>query len=1189
MGSMLRKDFFREIRHTFSRFLSILILVALAVAFFSGLRSTAPDMKRTGDAYLDSLHLADIQIMSNLGLTEEDIAALAAREDISAAEGAYVVDAYAAAGDKDLVAKVYSLTEQGINDVTLRSGRMPAADHECVVDERLLSSLGISLGDTFTLTSGEGVEDSLRHRTFTAVGTIRSPLYVTIERGTSSLGTGAVNAYVYLPSAGFDMEVYTTAYLRVEGAEEMTAFYGEYDDYVESVLDALEPFGEMRATLRYDTLMAEANGELAKAEADFNEAKSEVEKELADAEAELADARRELDNGWSEYYSGREEFYAEKAKGEQELMDAETALTDAYAQLTQGERDYEEGLAELEKGKAEIAEAEEKLKEATHSLSAAGSQLAAAKETLEDSQAQLNSLAGVVAGQLGVSADALLSDLASDAPTMLGGANAVLSNMEQSLLGGIAAAQQSMDMIDLALQSPDLSEEERAAYLAQREMAAQQKAAMEAQYGAMLIGASFVTADYMAFAQRQINAGWAEYNAGAAAVASGWDAYRAGYEEMAKGKEDLAEAEKTLADARSELDQGWIDYENGLVELEEGKVTFADEIAKAEVDLADARSELIRGEAEYNSGYSEWEDGKQTAEEELAEAEEKIADARREIAKIEHGEWYIFSRSYNPGYTGFGQDADRMGNLASVFPLIFFLVAALVCLTTMTRMVEEHRVEIGSLKALGYSRAAISMKYIGYGLLPSLIGSALGLAIGYTLFPSMIFTAYQLMYEVPSISLYTYWDITVLSILAAVACTTVSTLGACLATLRSTPAALMRPKTPKAGKRILLEHITPLWKRMKFTHKVTARNLLRYKKRFFMTVAGIGGCTALIIAGFGLRASLLVTVTRQYEDLIHYTAQLSLAGSVLEEDRAEIEDFLGEDDRVKDAAAVHMIPATAVTDAYSITAYAEVIDPAAAPRFMTLLDYGTGEEMTLSDEGVFIDLKLSELLEADIGDTIFLDGDERMEVTVAGVFEHYMGHFVYMTPAYYESVTGETPETNSYLVTLEETADADAVYEDVMALEGIAAVSSNHDTRATFENSTSSIDFVIVIVILAAAALAMVVLFNLSNINITERQRELATIKLLGFQDGEVTAYLYRENVVLTLLGILLGIVLGNYMHVYLIHSVEIDMMMFGRTTDPMSYLYASLLTVAFSLIVNLMAHFKLKKIDMVESLKSAE
>ncbi|MBQ3102727.1 MAG: ABC transporter permease, partial [Oscillospiraceae bacterium] len=1064
MGSMIRKDFFREIRHTFSRFLSILILVALAVAFFSGLRSTAPDMKRTGDEYLDSLHLADIQIMSNLGLTQDDIAALAEQENILAAEGAYMLDTYAAAGDQDLVAKVYSLTERGINDVELRSGRLPTSAAECAVDEHLLGILGISVGDTVSILPHEDMEDSLRQSAFTVVGAVRSPMYISLERGTSSLGTGSVNAYIYLPKESFDMEVYTVAYLLVDGAAEMTAFCDEYDDYIESIVDTLEPFGEVRAALRYDTLMEEANGELSDAEKELADAKAEVEAELADAESELADARRQLDNGWSEYYSGREEFYSEKARGEAELADAEVQLNDAHAELTQGELDYEEGLAELEAGKAELADAEAQLKAASGGLAAAERQLAEAKATLDSAQSQLNTLAGAVAAQLGVSADALLGDLASDSPTMLASANAVLAGMEQTLSTYIAAAQQSIDMIDMALLDPNLTEEERAAYLEQRRMAEQQKAALQAQYDAMLVDGSFLTAEYMAAAQRELNVGWEEYYEGAAALESGRNAYRTGYAQYLQGKEELAEAETALADARAQLDQGWIDYETGLAELEEGKITFAEEITQAETDLADARSELIRGEAEYNDGYAEFEDGKREAEEEIAEAEEKIADARREISEIENGEWYVFSRSYNPGYTGFGQDADRMGNLAAVFPLIFFLVAALVCLTTMTRMVEEHRVEIGSLKALGYGPAAISMKYIGYGLLPSLIGGVLGLAIGYTLFPSMIFTAYQLLYEVPSIQLHAHFDITVISMLAAVACTTVSTLGACLATLRAAPAALMRPKTPKAGKRILLERVTPLWKRMKFTYKVTARNLLRYKKRFFMTVAGIGGCTALIIAGFGLRSSLLVTVGRQYEDLLHHTAQISLADSALEEDRDTIEGFVTKDARIADFAAVRMIPTTAITEEYSITAYAEVIDPADAARFMTLLDYDTGEEFALTDEGAFIDLKLSELLGVGVGDTVFLDGDERMEVTVAGIFEHYMGHFVYMTPAYYESLSGAQTQTNSYLVTLAEGADADAVYEDLVALDGIAALSSNHDARETYENRMSSIDFVVVIV-----------------------------------------------------------------------------------------------------------------------------
>ena len=921
MKNAMQKDFWREIQHTRSRFFSMMILVALSVAFLSGLKATAPDMKRTGDDYLDSLHLADIQVLSTLGLTDDDITSLRAQDKVEDAEGEYVIDAFASSDSLDAVVKVLSLTGRGINEVLLRGGRMPERADECVVEENMLSLMNIEIGDRITLTPGDDLSDALSQNTYTVVGTVHSPVYLAVERGTSTLGSGTVKAYLYLPREAFTLDYYTAAYVRVSGAAEMTAFYSDYDDYIDAVIDELEPFGDARSQLRHDDLVDEATEKLDDAQRELDDAKAEADEKLGDAQKELSDARKKLDDGWKDYYDG-EEQYADGVK----------ELSDAYTELTDGERDYRKGLREYADGKAE-------------------------------------------------------------------------------------------------------------------------------------------------------------------------------------------------------------------------------------------------------------------ADEKIADAQEKITDARRKVADIDSCEWYIFSRSYNPGYTGFGQDADRMANLASVLPIIFFLVAALVCLTTMTRMVEEQRVQIGALKALGYSRLSISRKYIGYGLLPSLVGGVLGLVIGYILFPKMIFTAYQIMYQMPDIELHAYTDISLFSLLAAVACTTVATLWACLATLRETPASLMRPRTPKAGKRVFLEYIKPLWKRMSFIHKVTARNLFRYQKRFWMTVIGIGGCTALIIAGFGMRSSLLFTMSRQYDELFHYSAQVTLADNALPEERAAVEDFLAGDSRVVNYIPCAASSATVVTPSYSTTAYVEVMASDEIGKVVDLFDYKSGDPITMGDEGVYIDQKLSELLKVSVGDTFFLDGDVRGDVTVAGIYEHYTGHFIYMTPGYYENALHADGEPNAYLLnfTSDDTDTCNAIFEKLLDMSGVATTSRMRDTQDTYMHSMERVDFVVVIIILAAAALAMVVLFNLSNINITERQRELATIKLLGFYDGEVSAYVYRENIVLTLFGILLGCFMGHWLHIYLVRSTEIDLMMFGRQTAPSAYVYAAILTALFSLLVNVLAHFRMKKIDMVESLKSAE
>lgn len=1219
MKNAMQKDFWREIKHTKSRFFSMMILVALSVAFLSGLKATAPDMKHTGDDYLDSLHLADIQVLSTLGLTDEDIAALRAQDKIEDAEGEYVIDAFASSDSLDAVVKVLSLTDRGISDVLLREGRMPERADECVVEENMLSLMSISIGDTITLTPGDDLSDALAQDTYTVVGTVRSPVYLAVERGTSTLGSGTVKAYLYLPREAFTLDYYTAAYVRVSGAAEMTAFYDDYDDYIDDVIDSLEDFSERRASLRHDELVDEATEKLDDAQKELDDAKAEADKELGDARKELADARRKLDDGWKEYDDGKQELADSRVK----LDDAKAELEDGEQEYADGVKKYDQAVRDYEKGQKDYADGVKDYEKGAQQLADGADELEAGKEKLDEGQKQLDALGNTVAGALqndpnyaGVTGGTIIDELGRGDENTAAATDAALDKMRAQLEGGIAQAQQGLAKIDAGIEQCDEVLAQIDAALAklgedQSELAAAQRAALERQRAdtavqrsvlvqqrgevsaqlselqSQLAALSTVSSGSIAANKQQLDQGRADYESGKQQLSAGYRDLRDGKKELDKAKKELDEAPQKLADARKELDDARKELDDGWKEYYDGEEKYAD----GEKELADAYRELTDGEKDYREGLREYEDGKAEADEKIADAEEKIADARRKVADIESCEWYLFSRSYNPGYTGYGQDAERMANLASVFPVIFFLVAALVCLTTMTRMVEEQRVQIGSLKAMGYSGLAISRKYLLYGLLPSLTGGVFGLVIGYILFPKMIFTAYQIMYQMPNIELRAYGGISAYSLLAAVACTTLATLWACLATLRETPASLMRPRTPKAGKRVFLEYIKPLWRKMSFTHKVTARNLFRYQKRFWMTVIGIGGCTALIIAGFGMRSSLLFTMSRQYDDLFHYSAQVTLSSNVLPEERQAVEDFLAGGSRVVNDVPCTASSATVITSSYSTTAYVEVMEADEIGKVIDLLDYKTGEPITMEDTGVYIDQKLSELLKVSVGDTFFLDGDARGDVTVAGIYEHYTGHFIYMTPSYYEQTLHADSEPNAYLMnfTSDDTDTCNAIFEKLLSLNGVATTSRMRDTQDTYTHSMERVDFVVVIIILAAAALAMVVLFNLSNINITERQRELATIKLLGFYDKEVSAYVYRENIVLTVFGILMGCFMGHWLHIYLVRSTEIDLMMFGRQTAPSAYVYAAILTMLFSVLVNVLAHFKMKKIDMVESLKSAE
>ena len=583
------------------------------------------------------------------------------------------------------------------------------------------------------------------------------------------------------------------------------------------------------------------------------------------------------------------------------------------------------------------------------------------------------------------------------------------------------------------------------------------------------------------------------------------------------------------------------------------------------------------------------------------------------------GEWYILDRETIRSYVEFSSDSERMGNLADVFPLIFFLVAALSSLTSMTRMVEDHRMEIGTMKALGFSVMSVSVKYIGYALAASLIGGGTGLLIGCTALPSLIYYEWGILYLLPKLEMSISPVVVLYSLGAAVLATAGAAFAACYAALIGGPAELLRPRAPKPGKRIFLEYIGPVWKRLSFIQKVSARNLFRYKKRFWMTIIGIAGCTALLATGFGLRDSIFDVLTWQFDDLMPYNATISVAGDLTPSDRAEmiqaleeepgIASFLGCYDtgisvRTKEGTVDNV--ALRASSGWTVYTDPDGRHPVAEdyiclyPRADGLRRYGkVGElpRLAPTDEAVVIDEKLAGNLGISEGDTItLLDSDEReYPVTVGGVCENYVGHYVHMTTSCYARIFGERPRDNTLLVkTAERGAEDDAAAgnttaERVMKIRGVITYNSIDETRDHFHESMKSLDIVVWIIIGAAAALAFLVLFNLTNINVTERIRELATLKVLGFYDGETASYVYRENIILTLMGAARGLLGGKWLHRWLIGTIEMEYMIFGHGLHGRSYLLAVILTVIFSLSVNFFSYFYIRKIDMVESLKSVE
>ena len=1194
----LGTDSVREIRNTFSRYLSILVLSALAVAFLSGLRTAAPDMQYTADNYYDRTHLMDGYVLSTLGLTDGDLDALAGADGIEAVEGARDLDAVAI----DRIVNVRSMPEK-LNLLEVAEGRLPQAPDECVTESLLLVKLGLRVGDRLEIALTGDNEGDLENTSYTIVGVVDSPLYVGLDRGSSSLGNGSVDAFVYVPGENFTFDYYTCAYFTGQGLAELDSYGDEYEDKIDALVDSLDGLADQRAQARYDDLIGDAQEELDDARREFEDAKADADKELADAWQELQDGRQELDDGWADYYDGEDTLERELADARQELADALADLRqgeidlaegrqeyedglaeyeDALKEFEDGRKKYEDGLAEYEDGKAKYEDAlreyedgkakyEDGLAEyrrGESSLASAAAQYDSGlkeyqdnKKILDTQKAQLDALWKGYNDNLDQLA-AVMGQEAAEAA--LAGAKAELDKNQALLDGGYAALEQGKAQLDagaaqLSSASAQLREAKKELEEAERELADGQIELDDAKKE--LDDAQVELAD----AKKELDG--------------------------AKIKLDDAQAE--LEDAKAELEQGEIDLRDGWAKYYDGVQELADAERDGRQELADALEELNDGEAEYADGLKEYEDGKKEADEEIADAQRKLDDAQDELDKVEECEWYVLSRFTNAGIVGYSQDSDRVGNLANVFPVIFFLVAALACLTTMTRMVEEQRTQIGSLKALGFSRLAISQKYIGYAFSASLIGGILGLLLGCTLIPLVIANAFNIMYAIPPLEFKAQTGLYFWAVLAAVVCTTGAALWACLSTLIDTPANLMRPRAPKAGRRVFLERVKPVWKRLTFTWKVTMRNLFRYQRRFWMTVIGIGGCTALIVTGFGLHESIFSILDQQFDHVFLYDATLGIDSDAPAEELAAVEAYLDDSPWVEDylPACASMVEASTDGPAQNVTMFA-VDDLDRFTQFIRLghrLDDGA---VTLPGGGVVITEKLSELLGVSIGDTVVLDGDRRVEAVVADIAENYVSHYVYLSDTCYRELFGGEPEQDEILLRYTEGAGeegSDAVSEDLMAMDGVASYSYIATLRDNFTDSMEAIDYAVVIIIVAAAALAFVVLYNLTNINITERIRELATLKVLGFFDREVTAYVYRENIFLTLFGIILGLVMGRSLHAWMVLTVEVELVMFGRAAPPYAYWLAAALTVVFSVAVNIAAHFKLKKVDMVESLKTVE
>lgn len=1253
----LRKDFYMEIRKTLSRFLSILMIVALGVAFYSGIQSAAPDMRYSGDAYFDEQKLMDLKVIGTMGLTDGDVRALEAIDGISGAEPGYMTDVLC--GEETQEAIHLESISPTLNRLTPAQGRLPEASGECFLDIEFFNASGYAIGDSITFYGEDEDSFVLKQNTFTIVGAGSSPLYISFGRGNTTLGNGELSGVGYLLAEDFDLDVYTQIYLEVQGARGLTAYTEEYDSLISRVQERIEEIAGARCEARYGEVMDEVQEKLADAKKELADGKTEGESELADAREELTDALRELNDGKKEmsesaaalaqarqqWEDGRRELEENEEtirKSEQELADAKAQLADGQTQLAEGKQtlaaneqtfrsEYEKAIGEIEAGEKQLKQAKKELKagkkEYENGLvqySEGMDAYTGGERQYEQGLADYQQQADAWPGQK-KELEAQRTGLVSSQEAL----EKALPEMEAQLLALQQQKEEAQAALDAGMPQADalLAQIEAGITALQSEYGTQTENLEAVKAGIAKIDAGIAqgdeglktakeqldaTRDQLNLAKMELVASFGKLQEAEAGITSGEQeiqeneqkladgraALEDGRRELEKARQTIAQNEQQLASAQQELADGESQLEDGKKQLAEGR----QELNDAKKEILDGRREWIRGVQEYRDGkqkyadgLQEYKDGVKEFEDKIADGEAKIADAEEEAADLKMPEWIVNDRSALPENVGYGENADRMRSLGQVFPALFFLVAALISLTTMTRMVEEERTQIGTLKALGYGKFSIASKYVCYALIATLAGSAAGIAFGEKFLPFVIITAYHIMYHhMPNLALPYNMEFAVAATGAALFSTMAGTLAACFKELAATPAILMRPPAPKEGKRVLLEYLPFLWKPLSFSWKSTVRNLFRYKKRFFMTIFGISGCMALMLVGYGLRDSILDVASLQFHDLQIYDGMLILDSEASESEKDELMEAVASDSRIENAVHTLMRSDTVRNGKKSWELYVMVPEDAGAfADFIKYRDRETGETYELTDAGAILTEKIADMMGVKAGDTITVETDENaaVEIPVAAVTENYLRHYIYLTPALYEQCFGEKPEYGTVLYRMKEDQKelAGVLGEEFLTYDAALSVNYTGTIMAQLDDMLSALDAVMIVLIVSAGLLAFVVLYNLNNININERKRELATIKVLGFYDGEVSAYVYRENILLTLIGIAAGAGLGVILHRFTITTVEVDACMFGRNIKPVSFLISAAFTAGFSLFVNVVMHFKLKKIDMVESLKSVE
>ena len=1066
--NILFKYSIKEIFVNRKRFISIMLMALLGVGFFAGLVASGPDMRDSLDKFLDDTNTYDINIVSTLGLTNEDVDEIKKIKNTENVHGIYSKDISFKTDDKEFIFKAIEYSEK-INTPILLDGKLPENNNECVVEQDFLIDSGFKIGDNIEIDE----DDELKANSFKIVGSVKSPIYVSMERGTTSLGDGTIDYYLYLNKDVFDMDYYPNIYLNVNSAKIEKITTNKYNELVENVYKDIENIKEERETQRYNNIKEEASEKLQESIDEYEKGKKEGEEELKKAKDKIEDSEKEIKNAENELETG-------KTKAKKEISNAKTEISSSENKLKKSEKEYEEGLEKYSKGVKEYNSNKSKLESSL--------------DVLNDNLKKLKDLKEEIEKQIALIEDEIKNGNLENEDKLV-----LLKNQLSDLNSNIKEIESNKNKIN---------------------------------------------------------------------------------NELSSAEKELNKTKKALDSAKKEIDNGYKELEKGKKELSSRESSLNNQFAKAEKEIEDGKKEI--------------EDAKETLEkeekkfnEEIKDAEKEIEDAKEDIEGIKEGKWYIFDREDDTGFSSFIDSINSMNNIATLFPIIFYLVAILISSTSMSRMVEEERGDIGTLKALGYSNLRIINKYIAYSLLSTVLGGIIGMFIGFILIPTVVWENYSIIYYLPEFYPKLRFSYGILGTVIAVICITGSTVHSAYKELKDEPSSLMRPKSPKMGKKVILEKIPFIWKRLNFSSKTTVRNVFRYKKRALMTIIGISGCTALILAGFGLRDSIKDIAEYQYGRVFEYDLVVSL-----NKEDEELVNLVKNSDIVESVSLTDSLSGSISAEGIKRdTSIIVVENTEDFKNVANLRDIDSGNIIDLSNEGVLISDKLASLLEIEKGENITLtDSDNNeFEYKVLGIVENYIGHYVYINKDLYESKENDFNINTLFIKYKEGNNDNEAFEEMLLDDNSVTSITVVENSLEHVRDLLKSLDLVVMILIVSSALLAFVVLYNLANVNISERVREIATLKVLGFYDKEVDNYINRESIILTCIGIVIGLIAGVFLTGFVISTCETENMRFARNILLHSYIYSILITSVFSIIVNFATHFVLKKINMVESLKSIE